>query len=128
MSDLDAAFDIAAANSKNLIDDPQGDAQLELYAYHQQAQHGDNHAPQPDVNDAAALAKWAAKAGSPDDNTALANVCAQFVNCKWDNLATFNYKFTTSDVSTIDYFHPSLTGQNSLASTTWAAGYWPTTK
>ena len=63
-----------------------------------------------------------------DDNTALANVCAQFANCKWDNLATFNYKFTTADVSTIDYFHPSLTGQNSLASTTWAAGYWPTTK
>ncbi|MEO9103154.1 MAG: acyl-CoA-binding protein [Burkholderiaceae bacterium] len=60
MPDLDAAFDIAAANSKNLLDDPQGDAQLELYAYHQQAQHGDNHAPQPDADDAPALARWAA--------------------------------------------------------------------
>ncbi len=60
MPDLDAAFDIAAANSKNLIDHPQGGAQFELHAYHQQAQHGDNHAPQSDVNDAAALATWAA--------------------------------------------------------------------
>lgn len=60
MPDLDAAFDIAAANSKNLIDDPQGDAQLELYAYHQQARHGDNRAPQPSSDDATALAKWQA--------------------------------------------------------------------
>ena len=59
-SDLDTAFDTAAANSKNLIDDPQGDAQLELYAYHQQARHGDNTAPRPDAGDAPALAKWTA--------------------------------------------------------------------
>ena len=61
------------------------------------------------------------------DNAALARVCAQFVNCKWDNLATFNYKFTASDVSTIDYFHPSVAGQAHLAATTWSAGYWPST-
>ena len=60
------------------------------------------------------------------DNAALADVCAQFVNCKWDNLATFNYKFVASDVSTIDYFHPSVSGQTHLAATTWAASYWPT--
>jgi hypothetical protein len=28
-------------------------------------------------------------------------------------------------VSTVDYFHPSIKGQNRLASVTWAAGYWP---
>ena len=59
------------------------------------------------------------------DNAALARVCAQFVNCKWDNLATFNYQFAASDVSTIDYFHPSVAGQAHLAATTWSAGYWP---
>jgi lysophospholipase L1-like esterase len=59
------------------------------------------------------------------DNSALAGVCAQFANCKWDNLATFNYQFATSDVSTIDYFHPSVSGQTHLAATTWAASYWP---
>ena len=61
------------------------------------------------------------------DNAALARVCGQFVNCKWDNLATFNYQFAASDVSTIDYFHPSVAGQAHLAATTWSAGYWPTT-
>jgi hypothetical protein len=33
--------------------------------------------------------------------------------------------FTTSDVSTVDYFHPSVTGQKHLAGETWAASYWP---
>ena len=61
------------------------------------------------------------------DNAALATVCNQFANCKWDNLATYNYAFKTSDISTIDYFHPSVSGQNTLAGITWGAGYWPTT-
>ena len=61
------------------------------------------------------------------DNNALATVCNQFANCKWDNLATYNYAFTTSDISTIDYFHPSVSGQNTLAGITWGASYWPTT-
>lgn len=60
------------------------------------------------------------------DNTVLANVCAQFANCKWDNLTTYNYVFSTSDVSTVDYFHPSLSGQDHLAGATWSASYWPT--
>lgn len=58
------------------------------------------------------------------DNTALANVCSQFINCRWDNLTTFNYVFTTKDVSTVDYFHPSVGGQSKLAAETWGAGYW----
>ena len=62
------------------------------------------------------------------DNTALQTVCAQYANCRWDNLATFNYSFTTKDVSTVDYFHPSLTGQNTLAGITWGASYWPSVK
>ncbi|HET7310023.1 MAG TPA: GDSL-type esterase/lipase family protein [Mycobacteriales bacterium] len=62
------------------------------------------------------------------DNNVLATVCAQFANCKWDNLATYNYAFKTSDISTIDYFHPSVSGQNTLAGITWGAGYWPSTK
>ena len=60
------------------------------------------------------------------DNNALATVCNQFANCKWDNLATYNYAFKTSDISTIDYFHPSVSGQNTLAGITWGASYWPT--
>lgn len=58
------------------------------------------------------------------DNNALATVCAQFANCRWDGYATFNIAFTTKDVSTVDYFHPSVAGQNKLATVTWAASYW----
>ncbi len=60
------------------------------------------------------------------DNQVLANVCAAYAQCKWDGYATYNFNFPASDVSTVDYFHPNLAGQNALASTTWSAGYWPT--
>lgn len=59
------------------------------------------------------------------DNAALAEVCAQFTQCRWDRNATFNFAFSASDVSTVDYFHPSVQGQSRLAAVTWAAGYWP---
>jgi lysophospholipase L1-like esterase len=61
------------------------------------------------------------------DNTVLQQVCQQYANCLWDNLATFNTAFTASEVSTLDYFHPNLSGQAALASESWAASYWPTT-
>lgn len=62
------------------------------------------------------------------DNNALSTVCAEFSQCKFDNDAVYNYKFTSSDVSDVDYFHPSVTGQGALASAAWSAGYWPGTK
>lgn len=61
------------------------------------------------------------------DNTVLQQVCQQYANCLWDNLATFNTAFAASEVSTLDYFHPNLSGQAALAGTTWGASYWPTT-
>jgi lysophospholipase L1-like esterase len=62
------------------------------------------------------------------DNAVLQQVCTvDFAGrCQWDGSATYNYKFSASEVSTVDYFHPSVTGQASLARITWAAGYWPT--
>jgi len=60
-----------------------------------------------------------------DFNTALATICSQYVNCKFDNNAVFNFKFQATDVSTRDYFHPSLSGQRRLACVSWGAGYWP---
>ena len=59
-------------------------------------------------------------------NTALATVCAEFARCRWDGLATHDVQFTRADVSTLDYFHPSVAGQAKLAATAWKAGYWPT--
>jgi lysophospholipase L1-like esterase len=58
------------------------------------------------------------------DNQALQSVCSQYANCRWDNGAGYNVKFPASDISTVDYFHPNLQGQNLLAAVTWAAGYW----
>jgi PKD repeat protein len=62
-----------------------------------------------------------------DYNTQLAQVCAGYASrCRFDNNASFNTTFTTSDVSG-DYFHPSIAGQAKLASVSWGAGYpWST--
>lgn len=59
-----------------------------------------------------------------DLNTVLSNVCAEYTTCRYDGGAVFNYQFTKRDVSTLDYFHPSKTGQANLAEVTWNAGYW----
>jgi lysophospholipase L1-like esterase len=59
-----------------------------------------------------------------DDNTALANVCAAYTKCRFDGNAVFGITFAASDVSTRDYFHPSLAGQKKLAQVSWSAGYW----
>jgi lysophospholipase L1-like esterase len=57
-------------------------------------------------------------------NDILASTCARYANCRWDGYATFNYAFTASDISTVDYFHPSIRGQNTLATITWNASFW----
>jgi lysophospholipase L1-like esterase len=57
-------------------------------------------------------------------NNALQSTCASYSFCRWDNLATYNVKFSSSQVSTLDYFHPNESGQALLAGKTWAASYW----
>ena len=57
-------------------------------------------------------------------NQVLADGCAQYPTCRWDNGAVYNYQFSASQVSTLDYFHPSLSGQAALARVTWAASWW----
>jgi lysophospholipase L1-like esterase len=59
-----------------------------------------------------------------DFNDALLRVCAAYRQCRSDGGAVFNTAFTTADVSTRDYFHPSLAGQAKLAAGTWAVSYW----
>lgn len=58
-----------------------------------------------------------------DYNTQLAAVCAAYIRCRFDNNAVFNTVFVPADVSTRDYFHPSLTGQAKIAATSYAAGF-----
>ena len=57
-------------------------------------------------------------------NLVLADVCARYVMCRFDDLAVFNYQFTAGQVTTLDYFHPSLSGQATLASITWSRSWW----
>ena len=59
-----------------------------------------------------------------DFNDALLQVCAAHRQCRSDGGAVFNTEFTAADVSTRDYFHPSLAGQAKLAAGTWAVSYW----
>jgi hypothetical protein len=58
-----------------------------------------------------------------DYNTQLAEVCATDIHCKFDNNAVFNTAFVPSDVTTRDYFHPSIAGQAKVANTSYAAGF-----
>ncbi len=58
-------------------------------------------------------------------NQALAEVCAGYAaTCRWDGGAVAGYAFTKADISTRDYFHPSLSGQANLAAITWAKTQW----
>jgi lysophospholipase L1-like esterase len=61
-----------------------------------------------------------------DFNTVLAQVCATFTQCRFDNNAVFNTAFTAGDITTRDYFHPSISGQAKLAAVSWTAisGTW----
>lgn len=76
-----------------------------------------------------------------DYNSALASECALRLRCRFDANATFNFSsnrlnppygdlkpraewgFVDDDISTIDHFHPSTSGQRKLAEASWAAGY-----
>jgi lysophospholipase L1-like esterase len=58
-----------------------------------------------------------------DDNASLAAVCAQYLHCRFDGGAAYRTQFTPSDVSTRDYFHPSLAGQAKAASVTWVVTF-----
>jgi hypothetical protein len=38
----------------------------------------------------------------------------------------FDYRFTSGQVTRLDYFHPSMSGQAALSSITWARSWWGT--
>jgi len=56
-------------------------------------------------------------------NVALRDVCAAYVHCRFDGGVVFNTAFVRSDVTTRDYFHPSIAGQTKLAALTWTATF-----
>ena len=60
-------------------------------------------------------------------NRTLAEVCGTYARCRWDGGAVYNYRFSASQVSTLDFFHPGLSGQAALARVTWSVSWWPST-
>ncbi|MGP3976967.1 SGNH/GDSL hydrolase family protein [Streptomyces sp. 8N114] len=48
-------------------------------------------------------------------NAVLKQECAKDLRCRYDNGAVFNYRFTGTELSNWDWFHPSKEGQRSLA-------------
>jgi lysophospholipase L1-like esterase len=52
-------------------------------------------------------------------NAAIESVCSSFANCMTDDNKVYEQNFSGSDLSEIDFFHPSVTGQEKLAEITW---------
>lgn len=52
-------------------------------------------------------------------NAVLGEVCEEHANCQYDGGAGYEYVFEAREVSTRDYFHPSLTGQQTIAAISW---------
>jgi hypothetical protein len=55
-------------------------------------------------------------------NEVLEEVCGGHERCRYDGGAVFRYRFAPEDVSTLDFFHPSITGQKHLAEVSWRHG------
>ncbi len=58
MSDLNAAFEAAVAQSKNLSERPDNPTLLKIYALYKQATAGDNTEARPSFSDVVGRAKW----------------------------------------------------------------------
>ncbi|WP_026436252.1 acyl-CoA-binding protein [Acidovorax sp. JHL-9] len=58
MADLNATFEAAVANSKNLSERPDNVTLLKIYALYKQATAGDNTEKKPGFSDVVARAKW----------------------------------------------------------------------
>ncbi|NMM77813.1 acyl-CoA-binding protein [Acidovorax sp. SRB_14] len=58
MADLNATFEAAVAQSKNLSERPDNVTLLKIYALYKQASVGDNTEKKPGFSDVVARAKW----------------------------------------------------------------------
>jgi hypothetical protein len=54
----------------------------------------------------------------------LREVCGGWSNCRFDGGLIYELRFTRDMVSRLDYFHPNLAGQATLAAETWRRSWW----
>lgn len=52
-------------------------------------------------------------------NGVLASVCATYEKCQYDGGTGYEFRFEAGEVSTNDYFHPSVRGQTTIARIEW---------
>ena len=52
-------------------------------------------------------------------NEALREVCATWERCQYDRGTGYEFRFEAAEVSTNDYFHPSVRGQTTIARIEW---------
>lgn len=56
-------------------------------------------------------------------NAALVDACDAHPRCAHDDGAVAAHRFSAEEVSTVDFFHPSIAGQRRLAELTWVAAF-----
>ena len=78
MADLNATFEAAVANSKNLSERPDNATLLKIYALYKQATAGDNTEKKPGFGDMVGRAKWDAWAKLK--GTATADAQQQYID------------------------------------------------
>lgn len=66
----------------------------------------------------------AVRARTVELNEVLASVCDEHDRCRHDAGAAFRHRFDADDVSSLDYFHPSIAGQQAFAEVAWRASWW----
>ncbi|RKS80211.1 lysophospholipase L1-like esterase [Motilibacter peucedani] len=54
-----------------------------------------------------------------DYNTVLRQECAALPTCRYDHGTVFKTDYALADLSPIDYYHPSVSGQARLSANTW---------
>ncbi len=84
------------------------------------------NASNDDPNGADELRRKSVQARNVAFNKQLEAVCLSAIynsRCQFDAFASYNTNFVDADVSTRDYFHPSLTGQATIANISWGATY-----
>ncbi|HEY0414980.1 MAG TPA: GDSL-type esterase/lipase family protein [Gaiellaceae bacterium] len=59
------------------------------------------------------------------DDAAIATACAAVPQCHYDNGAAHAVQFSAANVTTRDYFHPSVSGQAIAANAEWTAFFAP---
>ena len=83
-----------------------------------------------------ALSLDQAEAAMAEYNSILAKVCngiessdgaSSRLSCRTDQALLSERDFKIGDLSTVDYFHPSLSGQAKMAAAAWSAGKWDAT-